>query len=144
MTTDLSFSQRCQDEDCLFDPPVERIFDWFEKLFTVDLVSKPLNQKALESMQKKGVIPGKQFSDLHVKVIIVNSTDAVHLAFQGDADLIDACSAPVDNGTLSINTANFKVYTCPSAQAFKDRDVYMTLIFNEIKKLYPSFFVEDD
>ena len=139
VSVDLSFSEA----DELVDPDPETILNWFNKLFTVDLANKPLNQKAIEAMQKKGIQPGKQPGDLQLKVVIVNSTNAVHIAFQGNSDLIKTCSAGI-NSEVSVDQTDFKVYSCPSEQAFKDRDVYMTLIFQDIKKIYPDFFADED
>lgn len=144
VTTDLSYSKKCDDEECLVDPPPEEIFIWFEKLFTVDLASKPLNQKALEAMKKKGISPSKQPCDLHVKVVIVNSANAVHIAIQRlDHSQGENLLPETAVMSVALTMPNYTVYTYQSNQAFKDRDVYMTMVFQELKKLYPDFFREE-
>lgn len=149
VTVDLSFTTRekigDQEEDCLTDPSPEAINTWITKLFDVDLASKPLNQKALEAMQKKGLTPSKQPSDLQLKVIIANSAHAVHVAVQGPyaESFSNDCFTTKEDNLTTVRTS-LRVYTFPSEEAFKDRDSYMSLVFHGLKKVYPDFFVDDD
>lgn len=144
-------------EDTVF-PSSEYMIKWVENLFQIEIKLKPLNQKALEEMAKKGIIPKKQPSDI-ILVVVIPSTTHVHIGISIPEGLlstitaIDFLKSSISSYTYTIientigNTTNKMVFAkIEHLESLKERDVVLRCFFSELKnrKIYIDDEDEDE
>jgi hypothetical protein len=149
------FSVQCLDISAIADdstvyPGSMDLTKWTQDLLLNEIKSRPLPQKALEEMARKGLKPKKEISEL-ILVSIVPSKTHIHVGVSTPAGMLD----PVEftNNALEsylydpIKVIDNKVFVdIPHSEPLKERDTILRCFFTELKrrKIYIDEEEEDD
>ena len=161
-----NFSLQCLNiyapsEDSTIYPSHEELSEWIKKFMMNELKSKPLNQKALEEMAKKGIQQKKQPLEILLVSIIPSSTH-IHIGVSlpvikpenmSELILFDFVSSVLNkydsNSNLNLNHIkfiefidNFAFVNIPHHEPLKERDVVLRYFFKELKSR--KIYIEED
>lgn len=100
-------------------PSTTDISQWLTTLFTLELNYKPMSEKALEGLKKKGLTPKKQAVEILNIIICNSSTDVIVLQH-------DPYNIFSEEGS--------KVKVIPALNPFTERDIIMQGYFDELKR----------
>ena len=144
---------RTTDGDDTIYPDSSSVNTWLAELFCKDLKSKPLNEKALAAMLKKGITPQKQVLEILLIVIVASETH-VHLGLSVPQDMdIDklelAKSFVKSSDEKKYDYADYEDYTILSYEndsPLKEKDELQRQVFAQLKEqgIYVEEEEEDD
>lgn len=154
---------KATDGDETVYPTNQEVDSWLQQLFLKDLKSKPLNEKALAAMTKKGITPQKQVLDILLIVIVASETH-VHLGLSVPKDLEDLDVDPLQlaksftngtsDGTLDENEQKYDWDSCEDYtiltyeydSPLKEKDELQRRVFAQLKEqgIYVEEEEEDD
>jgi hypothetical protein len=135
-----------KDDETIF-PNAEDLSNWMKNFMEVELKPKPLNQKALEEMAKKGIQPKKQITDIILVCIIPSNTHihvAVYVPSSSEMPVKDFVSNSLSsyNGVEYTENQNYAYAWIPHPDSLKERDTVMRYFFTELKKR--NIYVEEE
>jgi hypothetical protein len=133
---------------------------WLQQLFSKDLKSKPLNERALAAMAKKGITPQKQVLEILLIVIVASETH-VHLGMSvpkivdsedskyQDIDPIELSKSFVDENEQKCDFDTCVDYTILAYEhdsPLKEKDELQRRVFAQLKEqgIYVAEEEEDD
>ena len=155
ITNGCAFSCQChtistiKDDETIF-PNADDVSTWMKNFMEVELKPKPLNQKALEEMAKKGIQPKKQVTDI-ILVCIIPSNTHIHVSVSVPSTLIstyemnveDFVKSAVSKYEFKYETNNNICYvTIQHDESLKERDNVLRCFCDELKKR--KIYVEDE
>ena len=131
--------------DSMAYPTNVEVDEWFNKLFSKDLKPKPLNEKALAAMAKKGIVPKKQPGEI-LLIVVAGSETHVHVGASVpedmDLDIKEFVSSFLPNKSELVTVDNYVVASYKHMFPFKEIDNLQRLVFEELKK--KNIYVEDE
>ena len=133
------------ENESIIYPPDKMNYDYLKNLFSVELKSKPLPQKALDEMKKKGIEPKKQPIDLLLFIIIPTENNILigincpsEINFSID-DYVERTIEPYGNINNSMNKScnkeNYCLFEFHHDSPFKEAEVVLQNTFNELKRV---------
>ena len=151
ITNGCQFSCQCvtistiKDDETIF-PNSDDVSKWMKNFMETELKPKPLNQKALEEMAKKGIQPKKQITDI-ILVCIVPSNTHIHVGVSvptsSDINVEDFVKNSVQKYESEIETnGNFAYVSIQHDESLKERDNVLRCFFDELKKR--KIYVEEE
>jgi len=123
-----------------FYPKADDLSKWVKTFMQVELKPKPLNQKALDEMAKKGIQPKKQITEL-ILVCVISSTSHIHIGVYIPDSMLEKV-IPVDFTSSSLSTykydmtfdSNYCFANIEHPDSLKERDNVLRCFFAELKK----------
>ena len=142
-----TFSVQCLDISAVADdstvyPSNTDLSSWTQNLLINETKSKPLPQKALEEMARKGLSQKKQISEL-ILVAITPSMTHIHVGVSiPDSNSLDAtefalsalASYPTSNIFLTVTPDNKVFVDIVHPEPLKERDNVLRYFFAELKQ----------
>ena len=138
-----TFSVQCLDisataDDSTVYPDSADLSTWVQNLLINETKSKPLPQKALDEMARKGLSPKKQISEIILVAIIPSSTH-IHIGVSSPSDILapkefisSALKEYLFNDIKVVENKAFVDIAHP--ESLKERDNVLRCFFAELKK----------